>query len=241
MITGIDSCPAGWFVFQLEKTDPGLFFDVVSSDEALLEVFRQSERVFIDIPMGISETENSRACDLALREALGREYRASVFAPPVRKALFAAGYREACDINKACTGKMISKQAWNICPKIRQVDQLLRDEFELRERVFESHPEYAFKMLNEGRALPHKKKTAEGKALRFQLLADRIPGFDVAVEGIRKQFRRKDLGMDDVFDAAALALACKASFFHGLKSLPENPPFDATGRIMAIWVPGSFS
>src|SRR5690606_24608734 len=44
----------------------------------------------------------------------------------------------------------VSIQAFGIFPKIREVDVLLSERPDLRERVFESHPEVAFMRLNGG-------------------------------------------------------------------------------------------
>ncbi len=43
-------------------------------------------------------------------------------------------YEKACEVNEKLTGKRISKQAWNIIPKIRDVDSFLVENKNFREK-----------------------------------------------------------------------------------------------------------
>lgn len=174
-VAGIDGCRAGWIAVRLavEPATPrrvAFQFALAADRPALETLLAGIDRAFIDIPIGLAETDASRPCDRLLRRALGRGYAASVFSPPTRAAVCAESYRDACDRNAAATGKKISKQAWFIAPKIRQIDELLRDRPDLRDRLLESHPEWLFRQWH-GSPLPHKKRVPEGKALRLDLLA----------------------------------------------------------------------
>ena len=64
------------------------------------------------------------AADLEARRRLGPR-RSSVFPAPARAVLAAATYEEACALSRAACGKAISKQLFNILPKIREVDALV--------------------------------------------------------------------------------------------------------------------
>ncbi|MFW6348363.1 MAG: DUF429 domain-containing protein, partial [Cyclonatronaceae bacterium] len=146
---GIDGCRAGWLAVSLDG-DPTQF-RLIETAPDLAALFRESERVFIDVPIGLSESE-PRMCDVLLRRVLGKGYSASVFSPPVRPALMMTDYKAACDINEAKSGKRLSKQSWNIVPKIKEVDHILQEEKRLAQHVHESHPELLFKKLNRGGA-----------------------------------------------------------------------------------------
>src|SRR6185437_12326227 len=73
--------------------------------------------------------------------------------------------------------RKVSKQLFNIAPKIREVDAMLRADPLLVGRVHEVHPELAFWRLNGGQPLSEPKRVksrchAHGLAQRRRLLAD---------------------------------------------------------------------
>ena len=123
--------------------------------------------VGIDIPIGLP-ARGPRACDVQARALLGPR-RSSVFPAPVRDVLGAASYADACARSRAATGKALSQQAWNLVPRIADVDRALT----AHDRVVEVHPEVVFVRL--AGALPPK-KTAEGARLRTAALASWLPG-----------------------------------------------------------------
>lgn len=228
-ITGIDGCRGGWFLVHIEKS--GASFRLIQTRQ-IPEETKDSKFVLIDIPMGISADESTRTCDKLLREKLGKNYRSSVFSPPVRAALYADSYKEACEINYERTGKKISIQSWNICPKIREVDQLFLTNESIRKLFFESHPELLFKQMNGGQDLPEKKKTKAGQQLRLEILKHHYPESENLLKEARSQFLKKDVQTDDILDA--LALAVYGFRFGANNTLPENPAKDEMGIEMAI-------
>ena len=68
-----------------------------------MEATRQAELLLVDIPIGLPETGAERACDLMARRLLGPR-KSSVFPVPVRQAVHAPTYQEACDLNATATG-----------------------------------------------------------------------------------------------------------------------------------------
>ena len=74
--------------------------------------------------------------------------RSSLFPPPARAALGAAGYAAACAQNRDATGRAISRQAWGLAPRIAQVDAALRARPPLQACCREAHPEVGFCALN---------------------------------------------------------------------------------------------
>jgi predicted RNase H-like nuclease len=126
---------------------------------------------------------------------------------------------------------------WNVqtgfrdLPKIREVDEALRANPQLRERVYEVHPEVTFRVWR-GAAMNHSKKTQAGHADRIRLISAHF-GED-AFETVRAKHRPRDVADDDILDAFA-ALRTAERIANGVsRSLPEVPPFDAAGLPMRI-------
>ncbi|AXJ02537.1 putative nuclease (RNAse H fold) [Cyclonatronum proteinivorum] len=229
---GIDGCRAGWLAVSLDKSLAS--WQLLRTVQELSVYAASKNGVFIDIPIGLSETEPVRTCDALLRRVLGKGYASSVFSPPVRAAFMVNDYVAACDINEAKTGKRITKQAWNIMPKIRQVDELLAENPGLVQVLHESHPELLFKKLNRGGEPLQKKKTPEGLEQRRQLLfrADsRIEGLYETMRGSLKKSEAKD---DDLLDALVLAVMVAQSPYRPVRTLPLPPETDSRGIPMAI-------
>lgn len=120
--------------------------------------------IAIDMPIGLSE-DGVRACDVAARKRLGRAG-SSVFPAPLRQVLAAEDYLEACRISVEASGKALSKQAWNLVPAIRSLDDALGDP--PSERVVEVHPELAFRRMDLRVSDP--KVTARGTMQRLTAL-----------------------------------------------------------------------
>ena len=80
----------------------------------------------LDIPIGLTK-RGARDCDRAARSALGPR-RSSVFPAPPRAVLEARSWEHACRICEDVEGKRISRQAWALVQKIREVDRALRQE-----------------------------------------------------------------------------------------------------------------
>lgn len=236
-VLGIDGCRAGWIAIAIgpeRKLTPIL----LETTEPLFECLQRAPLTFIDMPIGLADSEASRPCDRLLRQALGPRFRSSVFNPPVRSAVYAQSYLEACDRNAAATGKKISKQSWNITSKIRQLDELLLAYPELRGTVLESHPELLFARLNGDRELLHKKKTTEGRMERLEILARFWPGVEAGYEEVRSQFLKKQMADDDIVDAMGLAIGAWLARDSGVSRLPRRGDgvvdVDAKGVPMAI-------
>ncbi|NIT62214.1 MAG: DUF429 domain-containing protein [Aliifodinibius sp.] len=229
---GVDGCRAGWIAISLD--DEGAGYWLLESDQELKEYFEKFDRIFIDVPIGLTEEEYVRECDDKLRDILGPDYQASVFNPPIRPALYAPTYAEASMTSYEITGKKISTQAWNITPNIKTVDQFLQNNEELQEKVFESHPELLFRILNGNNSILQKKATKKGLRHRLKLLKDRSKYADDFFRDIKEEYRRNQVDEDDIVDAMSLAWFALQSTEKEMKTLPEDPPTDSTGLPMAI-------
>ncbi|MCA1800998.1 MAG: DUF429 domain-containing protein [Rhodothermaceae bacterium] len=187
----------------------------------------------MDIPVGLSDS-GARACDVELKKALPPRKKASVFITPVRSAVYAADYREACDLNFQAAGKKISIQAWNITKRIRQVDELLRADASLVSRLYECHPEWQFYQFS-GVEMPSK-KTAVGIDARLKLLAGRLPGAQERYDETMRATLRKDVQPDDILDAMLLVHVARLSAgAASVLSFPAQLQYDPFGLPMNIW------
>lgn len=227
---GIDGCKAGWMLITFSDTPS---YKVLRTNEDLEKTFDEYDRIFIDMPIGLEDEIYTRECDDLLRKKLGAEYASSVFSPPIRPALHAPSYVEANMQSYEYTEKKLTLQSWNITPKIRLLDDMLQAKPELQEKVFESHPELLFMKLNGG-MIYQKKNTKKGLRHRLSLIVDREEVADDFFRDIKEEFRRNEVGEDDIVDAMALALGAKQSVAEGIKTLPEEPEHDSQGLVKAI-------
>ena len=67
--------------------------------------------------------------------------------------------------------KKLSRLAWAIVPKVRDIDSVLRDNPQVQDRVREVHPEVSFYFLAGEQPMKYSKKKRTGREARRQLLA----------------------------------------------------------------------
>lgn len=213
--------------------DENKSYQIIRTQEELREELNNYDRIFIDMPMGLEDEVYTRECDALLRKKLGAEYASSVFSPPIRPALHAPSYVEANMQSFEYTEKKLTIQSWNITPKIKILDEFLTSDPDLRDKVFESHPELLFMNLNRGKIF-QKKNTKRGLRHRLDLIKVHEPIAADFFRDIKEEFRRNEVEEDDIVDAMVLALAANLSVEKGIKTLPENPPVDSSGLKMAI-------
>lgn len=235
-LAGVDGCPAGWIVAFVRPAGDEVHIDVVTRFADVLAATRGI--VAVDMPIGLPERTGpgGRAAENAVRPLLGQR-QSSVFSVPARAAITAADYAASCTAALATSDppRKVSKQLFNIAPKIREVDALLRLDAAAAARVFEVHPELAFWRLNGERPLSEPKKVKSrchepGLALRRCLLiADGLPA--AAVEAKAPKGARPD----DLIDALACAAIARRLQAGTARPFPDPPPRDRYGLPMAIW------
>ena len=250
MLCGVDGCPAGWVAVWRDPSNDApkttVFFDVRS----LIEAFPKTAIFAIDMPIGLPDFINGggRGPEKAVRPYLG-ERQSSVFAVPSRAAVYAecgpfSGQGDMIEAHKQASivalatsdpPRKISIQSFNLFPKIREIDTLLRGQPELTSRIFESHPEFAFAVLNGG--LPMKlPKKIKGKV--------NPPGMEerkdlLASLGLQSDFLDqkppRGAATDDFLDACAML--CIAERIKAGKARPHPEPLqlDSHGIPVAIW------
>ncbi|MFZ9966333.1 MAG: DUF429 domain-containing protein, partial [Steroidobacteraceae bacterium] len=196
-LAGIDGCPAGWVAAIQADTEVEL--RLASCLKDLVAGLPARSLLAIDMPIGLPEA-GPRECDVLARRRLGAARGASVFAAPVRAVLNARDYATALARHRRADGRGLSRQAFNILPKIREVDRLLASRPNLRRRMIEVHPESSFAQWNGGAPIPAGKKTREGRQQRSHLVDTRWPGLREAFLALTL---RREVAEDDILDAFA--------------------------------------
>lgn len=196
LVAGVDGCRSGWVVVTAPARGAGAVeADLVTAVAEVLDRVRAGTlaAVAIDMPCGLA-ARGPRRCDEEARARLGPR-RATVFPTPPRPLLGAASHADAVRIGRALDGRGISIQAFNLLPRIAELDAAITPD--LCDRVLEAHPESAFAAMA-GTPLASSKRTAEGRAERRSLLGRHLgPPIDALPERLR------GAAPDDVLDAAA--------------------------------------
>ena len=204
--------------------------------------------VAVDVPIGLPKQSpaGGRLAEREVRALLG-DRRSSVFRIPSRPAVEAsiapepADDRErffaACAIARETSDdrKCFAKQGFYILDKVAEVDTFLREHPDDAGRVFETHPELAFVMMNGGAPLQLPKKIKSrvnppGLDLRRALLVR--AGIDAGIVSMKAA---KGAGDDDLIDALACLVTARRLFRREARSWPQDPPRDEFGLPMAIW------
>jgi len=237
-LAGVDGCPGGWVAAFVQPAGDFCALAVFARFADVLRAEQQPEIIAVDVPIGLPERtgHGGRAAENAVRPLLGAR-QSSVFSVPARAAVEASDYAGACRAALATSDppRKVSKQLFNIAPKIREVDALLRADAALASRVYEVHPELAFWRLNGDRPLGEPKKVKSrpfppGLALRRRLLrAAGLPGAPIDAPPPR------GAAEDDVLDALACAAVARRIHAGIARPFPDPPPRDPHGLPMAIW------
>jgi predicted RNase H-like nuclease len=173
LVGGLDGCRTGWVLATATATSAGLVV-AGTARVRVIATFAEAVRLVldgtlaalgVDMPIGLPDS-GPRAADGAARARLGPR-RSSVFPTPCRAVLGATDYPDALDRSRGASGKGLSKQSFNLLPKIAEVDAAMTPA--LQDRIFECHPETAFAHLA-GQPLSTTKRQADGRTERHALL-----------------------------------------------------------------------
>ena len=218
-VLGVDGCKGGW-VGVVWGDGTGTEVLVRPTIAELVAAAGTVDAIAIDTPIDLPVDVPRAAERLARGRLPGRA--STVFNAPAAAVLEAADYPAANAANRAALGLGLSKQAWYLVPKIRDVHEWLSTSPDVP--VVEAHPEVCFAAMNGG-VLVDGKTTVPGESLRRALLA--AHGLDVVAE------RRRGVAVDDVLDAAATAWTARR-FDDGVA---ERLPTEPSGQLHpAIWV-----
>lgn len=214
LVLGADGCRGGGWVIGLLDGEDELHWEWAADTAALVAVAEEyaADAVALDVPIGLPALGAIRQCDALARRRLGGRA-SSVFAAPPREVLAAASYAEA-----RAMAPSLSAQAFGLVPRIREVDEVLRELGSgAHKRFFEAHPETAFAAMAAGRLVLAPKKTAAGALQRLALIeelaqvpVDVPPGasLDDALDALANAFvaRRWAEGSADVLGGEVDAL-----------------------------------
>lgn len=232
LYVGVDWSDGGWLAvaFDDDGFDHADVFDGIGGVWGEYE--DDAERVLVDVPVGLlEEGETERPCDPAARAVVGPQAE-MILTPPVREAARKRRYPAANRATERKTGHTLSKAAFAISGGIVAVDELLQEVTEARAVLAESHPEVCFRAFA-GTTLDHAATTAAGYAERMRALATFDRDAPPVVQEVAGATTGHEIAVESVL--AAVALAYTAAPGPGtLRTLPADPPTDATGLPMAI-------
>ncbi len=224
-IVGVDGCRRGWLVVEANCDLSMAELHVAPKWDDITSTARI---VAVDMPIGLARN-GVRQCEVEARKLI------SPCGPRVFKTLPRGALRFAQENwiaanqwSKAQGFGGISKQIWNIRPKIKEIDRAIGPEDQTR--IVEAHPELAFARLNNGKPLDSK-HTRAGLDARQQIL--RRAGF-TNLDGWLRALRGKGAKADDLYDACVLVLTAR-NFLRGAgKEVPRVEERDSRGLKMAI-------
>ena len=228
---GVDGCKAGWFYVVIDGKQ-SWETGVLKNISELSGFIPDCQLTLIDIPIGLTSSgADERLCDTEARAVLRSPRSSSVFPVLSRAALAATTYAQACALNELATGRKLSKQSWAIVPKIKEMDEFLKNS-NAQDKIREMHPEVCFWGLNNYSAMQNNKRENAGFEERKKLLGEFYQHTDELVDVALKTYLRKEVAKDDVLDA--LVGAVSAKFHHSLATLPEIPEVDEMDLPMQV-------
>jgi predicted RNase H-like nuclease len=237
-VAGVDGCRGGWVVVLLEADTKKVEVRYCATFASILALPEAPLVIAVDMPIGLPQSAGlgGRACDIEARAGLG-DRQSSLFAVPSRAAVMEPDYRAACTValQTSVPPRMVSKQCFNLFPKIREIDALMTPA--RQKQIMECHPEVAFWAMNGDLPLELPKKVKSrphppGLELRRALLqaACQMAALPAVASGMAA-------GADDILDAASCAVTALAILRGTARRFPTVPPLDAKGLRMEIWAP----
>ena len=217
-VIGIDGCRAGWIVTKI-LDNQALSFQIIHdlNDEYLKN--NTLSHIGIDIPLGLSPN-GKRIAEIEARFLL-KKRACTIFSPPTINALKANNYIEACEINFKECGKRISKQSWNLFPKIIEAQKFLENNLVKKLKVFEIHPELSFMAMNNMNLVLESKKTIIGKKIRIKLIKRFFPSF--SFELVRKKYNKNEVLDDDILDSISVVWSTQRIVDNIAQFVPKEP------------------
>ena len=264
-VGGVDGATGGWVlaVTGARDRDPVEFSMWTSFAELWSQARQQSlVAVGIDMPIGLPSA-SPRSADERARKMLGPR-RSSLFWTPPEAALNTSEYDAANQASRDHLGMGVSKQAFNLLPKIREVRSVLAPaEFEASaaSRAAEVHPELSFAAMaavlhaNVGpdrigeptssaeeptpsRPMTHPKRIQAGIAERLALLGSCFTGITESAV-LSPLAGPPHPALDDLLDAAAAAWTARriaAGDAEHLGAVDGHIPLDNLGYPLTIVV-----
>jgi len=222
-VVGVDGCRGGWLAVAL--TADVATARVFRHFGELLHAYPAAVAFAVDMPIGLWASGRARArpCDDIAKKRLGKRA-ACVFIPPTRAMLRATSY-------VPLRAEGLSVQAYNLIPRIRELDMLITPE--LQERVWESHPELSFAAMM-GKPIADSKRTARGQAARRHAVLHAVGMENSQLDALWCSCRHAGASYDDLLDAVALAWSAWRHTMNQSEVCVGEPLRDERGLLMAI-------
>lgn len=215
---GVDGARAGW-VGACLRSSPSLSPSTWETEVRMFVDFqavathaaKHGSTLAIDIPIGLPDQVEPRACDIAARKLLpGRA--SCVFNPPSRDLLESDGdyptvqHLVAKKREADPQARGLTRQSVALIPKIAEVDTWIREHPTSNGWLFECHPELTFARLRGGDPAPSKHSPA-GAVERLRLLRALFPDLEDKVGALTAP--TADLADSlDAYAALSAALRC---------------------------------
>ncbi|MGH8178985.1 MAG: DUF429 domain-containing protein [Steroidobacter sp.] len=227
LIAGVDGCREGWLAVVQRGRELRAF---IAPDLNVLLSAIPDALIAIDIPIGLPD-RGSRDCDLQARKLLGRPRSSSVFPAPIRACLEDAEYSSLCALHRRIDGRGLTKQAFHLLPKIRQVDDFVIRVRDSAARIHEVHPEVSFALWNGGQPMRFNKAQRQGRCERERLIDREWPGQRVR---LAQALHGRRYAADDLNDAFAALWSAQRIAAGCAQMLPAEIQRDALGLQMRI-------
>lgn len=228
---GTDGCKGGWITAVLNHGE--LQIEKNPTISSLIDNYPQFDAFLIDMAIGLRDSlDQLRPDDIARKELSPRG--STLFPIPSRSAVYAETEEAQKQANLRSLGKSLPKQTINIIPKIREMDEFLRDNPAYKNRILESHPELCFARLK-GEVLLSKKKEFEGIKERIGLLEKWLPG--IILPDFHVTAKELKCEQDDILDALCLAVTAVLKAAGECETIPESPEPDENRLYMQLTVP----
>tara|TARA_B110000014_G_scaffold254042_1_gene234158 strand:+ start:175 stop:864 length:690 start_codon:yes stop_codon:yes gene_type:complete len=217
-VIGIDGCKAGWIIAKTLENESISFQIIKNLNDVYLEGINVSH-IGIDIPLQLSHT-GKRFAEIEARSLL-KNRACTIFTPPTLNALRAKNYMDACEVNFNECGKRISKQSWNLFPKIKEAQEFLENKSINKLRVFEVHPELSFMAMNDMSLVQASKKTDIGREIRIKLIQKFFPKF--SFESVRNEYKKNQALDDDILDSVSVLWSTQRIVDNIANFVPKDP------------------
>lgn len=243
-VVGVDGCKGGWIAVSMAPGQKPVT-NIHETFLKLVDAYPTDALICVDMPIGLPDTAiaGGRGAESAARTVLNLR-KSSVFSIPSRSAVFLElGPLTPYELRKAARARTsaharatstpstgVTFQAFSIFPKIREIDELLHADMTARSRVFESHPEVAFCILNDQEEMQHPKKSKAGMTERRALLARLGLGDEFVA-----QSPPAGSGADDFLDACAMLFIAGRITRGEARPFPDPSGRDSHGIPIAIW------
>jgi len=236
-IAGVDGCHFGWVVAsRIDENMPEI--QLFEDFQSVLKHYGDYDVIVVDMPIGLAsnqENNGRRKADIEAKKILSKLGRGgSVFFPPAKEVIGGLpiqkleynndNYKLVCDISKKETGRKISRQAFGLLKKIKEINEIKEENGEVMKNVLEFHPEITWHLTCGMQKLSYK-KTEDGFKQRHSCLCSglNIKSNDLSclIDTTREK-RCKDVAKDDIIDALSGLIVAKRIFDKDSKIIPET-------------------